>query len=71
MGKAMSGGSHHTIHDGQGDAMPCHCPACTSPFVARRREMTRYADGSTTYAVTEVIDLATRRDAILARARAE
>jgi hypothetical protein len=21
------------IHDGQADAMPCQCPACTSPFI--------------------------------------
>jgi hypothetical protein len=23
-------------HDGQGDAMPCQCPACASPFVPQR-----------------------------------
>ena len=21
------------IHDGEGDAMPCACPACRSPFI--------------------------------------
>jgi len=25
------------VHDGQGDAMPCTCPACASPFIAPRR----------------------------------
>jgi hypothetical protein len=24
------------IHDGQGDAMPCECPACRSPFTIHR-----------------------------------
>lgn len=29
------------IHDGQGDAMPCACPACTSPFTSGRRHKPR------------------------------
>jgi hypothetical protein len=33
----MSERHRPVIHDGQGDAMPCQCPACLSPFIPRRR----------------------------------
>jgi hypothetical protein len=29
-----------SVHDGQGDAMPCACPACASPFTSRKHHTT-------------------------------